>query len=150
MTDNLTFDLNRITYVKMFELIENLSKGNIEQAYGDVAALVVSWPYNAPISADSILELSVEQGASLIQQAVSYINAEMEAAYDMSVPVFLHKWTTRRFLDFNKALRERDIQKVVALLPEVTIVKSPVSAVEGIKAVKAINTAYGNAIAAKN
>lgn len=150
MADELRFDLSRITYQKMFELIDLLSKGKIEEAYGIVSAMIVSWPYSAPISADSIMELSVEQGASLIQQAVAFINSEMEAPYDFSIPVFLHKWTTRRFLEFNKALQERDIPKVVALLPEVTVVKTPVLATEGIKAVKAINTAYGNVIAAKN
>lgn len=145
-----TFDLNKLTYIELYDMMDALSKGEIETAYSFVAKIISSWESPMQINPESIMSLDVETSAALVREAIAFVNARMEAEYDYSLPVFLSKWNTRRFLDFNKALKERDIKKVAAMLPEVVQINQPISAADGINGVKAISSAYGRVIAAKN
>lgn len=148
--------LKNWTWQDAQNFINSFSEGNTEEGYRLAQKLIVSWDYDADLNnPDAFLDLPLNEANEILKTVYENITAFSETIETGEATVYLDRWTTRRFIEFNKAVQDKKHAKVESMLCEVVElngkpVKPPLSFDDGAIMMKALIDSYQRSITGKN
>ena len=148
--------LDNWMYKDYIDFVRSFSNSETETSYRLAQKLIGSWDYDADLNdPDAFLDLSVEDSTNVVHTVLEQVQLLSEDIDHSGITVDMSKWTTRRFLDFDKARVAGNMRLVNKMMAEVVTVEGEPFPEEplfvlGAQAMAAILAAYTKMISGKN
>jgi len=146
----IKIDINAWSFQDYARFQDSLMAGRFIRVASEISKIIVEWDYDADVSEGVMSLPTVKDANDVVRTVIDQFNEKIESIGFTDVVVDL-SWTPRQFAEFERNKERKNWKRVEAMIHEVASLPgtnegTALSAVEGLRMLRAINQSYVDSV----